>query len=115
VPDPVNLTRLHEFADGTSDGVERLARLFLEDTRESMAELAAAHAGGDAVALRRLAHRFGGTCAACGADALAALLFDLESLAPDRAAPPSLLEAIARAHDEAAGFLTDFLEAQPRS
>jgi HPt (histidine-containing phosphotransfer) domain-containing protein len=83
VADPVDLSRLEEFADGTPDGVPRLVRLFLEDASESMAELAAARAAEDAAALRRVAHRFGGSSAACGAGRLATALFELERLPLD--------------------------------
>jgi HPt (histidine-containing phosphotransfer) domain-containing protein len=116
VGDPVDLVRLEEFADGTPDGVPRLIRLFLEDATESMEELTAAREAGDAAALRRLAHRFGGSSAACGAARLAAALFELESLPLD-AAPGAapLLREIDAAWSDTMGFLTRYLETQAQS
>jgi HPt (histidine-containing phosphotransfer) domain-containing protein len=109
--------RLEEFADGAEDGVPRLVRLYLDDAAESMAELAAARQAQDADMLRRIAHRFGGSSAACGAGPLAALLFELERLAPGTAAleAEALLRDIDAACAATTSFLTRYLEAHAQS
>src|SRR3954454_13444762 len=79
MPTPVDLTRLEAFCDGTPEGFRGVVEIFLSDTLETLTELDAAITRGDRAAVRLRAHRAGGSCAACGASALAALLEHLES------------------------------------
>ena len=112
MPEPVNLARLREFSDGPA-GVAELVRLFLEDARDSMAQLAAARDAGDAPALRFVAHRFGGTCAACGAEDMAAALFALERIDAGSAPGPAALRLVDTIHDayaDVTAFFTAYLE-----
>ena len=114
MPEPVDLARLDEFADGSADGVPRLVRLFLEDGAANMAQLAAACEAVDPAAVRMIAHRFGGSCAACGARALAAALFELERLdVSGGMSPAALFDRVATAYAEAIGFLSRYLEGHP--
>lgn len=115
--DPVNLARLEEFSDGTPAGLAGLVQLFLDDSRDSLAQLVDAGRRGDRDALCLLAHRFGGTCAACGAERLARQLRELEEAAPQlsRGDGARLIERIGAAHREAALYLAGFLKGLQRS
>jgi HPt (histidine-containing phosphotransfer) domain-containing protein len=76
---PVDIARLESFCDGTANGLRLIVDIFLEDTLETLQELGAAVERADPDATRMLAHRAGGSSAACGASRLAALLFELET------------------------------------
>ena len=77
--DPVDLERLREFSDGTNDGVRMLAGLFLDQLEEAARALR--RSAGARMELETIAHRTGGTAGACGADALAGVLLNIESMA----------------------------------
>lgn len=79
MPAPVDIDRLQAFCDGSAEGLRTVVDIFLTDTLETLDELAAAVERSDAEAIRLLAHRAGGSSAACGASPLAALLFQLET------------------------------------
>lgn len=85
MPARVDLARLREFSDGTPEGLRELVEIFLSDSAQTMRELAAAVREGAAAQVELLAHRAGGSSAACGAARLSDLLFDLERLGRARA------------------------------
>lgn len=66
-----------------------LAEFYLEHSRERIASLHQAAGAGDAAALARIAHAFGGSCASMGATALCRLCKDLEIAAKTGAVPDS--------------------------
>lgn len=80
---------LEAFCDGI-EGLRAVVEIFLADTLETLQELDAAVVRADEEAIRLLAHRAGGSSAACGANTLATLLSRLETSAtaitPDQAA-----------------------------
>ena len=78
--DPIDLSRLREFSDGTDHGVRYLAALFLGHMDECVAAIRAAVEAGDGERIRTEAHRGAGTAGACGARGLSTGLLELESL-----------------------------------
>jgi HPt (histidine-containing phosphotransfer) domain-containing protein len=81
MPDPVDLERLREFSDGTSDGVRTLAALFLDELEQAHRALGRAAAANRSSELESIAHRAGGSAGACGASTLAGVLLHIESMA----------------------------------
>ena len=108
---PVDLVRLEAFCDGTPEGLRAVVDIFLSDTQETLTELEAAMSRGDADAVRLLAHRAGGSCAACGASTLAALLEELESASerPPRD-QPAIVRQLASEFEAIARFLRSHSE-----
>jgi HPt (histidine-containing phosphotransfer) domain-containing protein len=108
---PVDIDRLRELSDGSATGLRAMIDIFLDDTRGTLAELAAALKGQDDEAVRLLAHRAGGSSAACGAFHLAALLFRIES-APtlNGAEKESLGRQVAHEFADVARFLETYME-----
>jgi HPt (histidine-containing phosphotransfer) domain-containing protein len=107
---PVDTERLRELSDGSATGMRMTIDIFLEDTRDTLAELAVAVRGPDQDAVRLLAHRAGGSSAACGAVRLAALLWRLESASPLTAAEAeSLARQVAREFEDVERFLETYM------
>ena len=77
---PIDLSRLREFSDGTDHGVRYLAALFISHMDECVASIRAAVTAEDGERVRTEAHRGAGTAGACGAQGLYRGLLELESL-----------------------------------
>jgi len=109
---PVDIARLEEFSDGTSDGLRALIRLFLTDTGDTIAELGTAVDESDQDAIRQLAHRAGGSCAVCGAAPLAARLLALEdrSVSAGPQDDARLIRAVRAEFANVTTFLDHYLE-----
>ena len=80
MPDPIDLERLREFSDGTDDGLRTLAGLMLDELADAAVALGRAAGANDETELAAVAHRASGTAGACGADTLAAVLLNIESM-----------------------------------
>jgi HPt (histidine-containing phosphotransfer) domain-containing protein len=106
--DPIDLSRLHEFSDGSDDGLRQLAELFMTHMTEARAALGPAVANARADVVRREAHKAAGTAGACGARRLGELLTTLERLAEKGI--DGTVEVLAEIDDELARVRT-FLEA----
>ena len=77
--DPVDMERLMEFTDGSSDNLRELVELYLTQTTDQLEKLGAAIAAADAGEVRRVAHSCAGASATCGMRQLVPLLRELES------------------------------------
>ena len=77
---PIDLTRLRDFSDGTEAGLRDLAGLFVTHMEECLLAIQRAVEERDSAVIRSEAHRGAGTFGACGAQPLAALLLELETL-----------------------------------
>jgi CheY-like chemotaxis protein len=75
----VDAARLRSFRDDHPDVAGRLADLFAQTTPETLDELRDALARGDAEAVRRGAHKLGGSCQNVGATFMATLCRSLEA------------------------------------
>src|SRR5579883_2846759 len=75
---PVDMERLLEFTDGSTDNLRELVTLYLTQTTEQFDKLRAAVAASDAAEVRRLAHSCAGASATCGMRHLVPLLRELE-------------------------------------
>lgn len=69
-PAPVDIAALADIAGGDAGVVANLLRGFVESTERDLAAIVAAHAGGDAEAVARDAHRIKGAARLVGAHAL---------------------------------------------
>lgn len=101
------------FSDGTPAGFRWLLRMFLDDAAGTIGQLRAAIEAGDAGPIRLLAHRAGGTAAACGASRLAALLFALEDGPRSSAGDRELIDSITAELEAVTWYLGAHLEAPP--
>ena len=78
MPDPIDVSRLREFSDGTPDGVRQLVDMFLAHAGETFDQLRGAIGQARADDICSLAHRAAGAAGACGAVELARLLAVIE-------------------------------------
>jgi HPt (histidine-containing phosphotransfer) domain-containing protein len=78
---PIDLTRLRDFSDGTEAGLRDLAGLFVTHMDECVTALRRGVETQDVDLIRVEAHRGAGTFGACGAQVLSALLARLEQVA----------------------------------
>jgi CheY-like chemotaxis protein len=76
----VDVERLMEFSDGTTESLRELVNLYLDQTRKQLDQLKAATEAGNAEEVRRIAHSSAGASATCGMVTLAPLLRELEHL-----------------------------------
>ena len=76
--DPVDMERLMEFTDGSSDNLRELVELYLTQTTEQLEKLRNSVAAADAAEVRRVAHSCAGASATCGMRQLVPLLRELE-------------------------------------
>lgn len=115
MPPPVDLARLEAFSDGTAEGLRFITGIFIGDTLATLHELCAAVERADADAICLLAHRAGGSSAACGASTLAALLFQLETAASPRTcgADSRLATQITGEFEAVKSFLETYVEGLP--
>jgi HPt (histidine-containing phosphotransfer) domain-containing protein len=106
---PIDVTRLRDFSDGTESGLRDLAALLVTHMEECLLAIRRGVAEQDGEVIRSEAHRGAGTFAACGAQPLAALLADVEKLGAAR----HVDEVSARLPEVAAEVerVRDFLEA----
>ena len=104
--DPAAWRELQDTA-GPEFAVE-LAGTFLEESPLLLAEIARAHAQGDAEAFRRAAHSLKSNALTFGATALAQQARALE-LAPLAAADAAALAALQAVHDTAAAALRELI------
>ena len=77
---PIDLTRLRDFSDGTESGLRDLAALLVTHMEECLLAICRAVDEQDGAVIRSEAHRGAGTFGACGAQPLAALLLNVERL-----------------------------------
>ena len=83
-PQPVDVERLMEFSDGTTESLRELITLYLDQTRTQLAQMEAAVVAADATELRRVAHSSAGASATCGVIALTPLLRELERMGQEQ-------------------------------
>jgi CheY-like chemotaxis protein/nitrogen-specific signal transduction histidine kinase/HPt (histidine-containing phosphotransfer) domain-containing protein len=74
----VDVERLMEFSDGTTESLRELITLYLGQTRKQLDQLKAAVDAGNAPDVRRVAHSCAGASATCGMVTMAPLLRELE-------------------------------------
>ncbi|PYR89073.1 MAG: hypothetical protein DMF84_25540 [Acidobacteria bacterium] len=112
----MDLARLEGFSDGTYEGMRQVVELFLEESRDTVTAMTVAVGEPDRPALISLAHRLGGSCAAVGAAALAARLFELEMRGRivSREELANLMAGLEREFEETMRFLTAYLEGHAR-
>ena len=80
LPPAVDVERLMEFSDGTTESLRELINLYLDQTRKQLDQLHAAVKAGNAPDVRRIAHSSAGASATCGMVTMAPLLRELEHL-----------------------------------
>ena len=80
LPPAVDVERLMEFSDGTTESLRELINLYLDQTRKQLDQLQAAVTTGNAPEVRRIAHSSSGASATCGMVTMAPLLRELEQL-----------------------------------
>lgn len=76
----VDVERLMEFSDGTTESLRELITLYLDQTRKQLDQLQLAITGSNAAEVRRIAHSSAGASATCGMVSIAPLLRQLEHL-----------------------------------
>jgi CheY-like chemotaxis protein/HPt (histidine-containing phosphotransfer) domain-containing protein len=76
----VDMDRLMEFSDGTTESLRELIALYLDQTRKQLDQLTAAAVAGNAAEVRRIAHSSAGASATCGMVNLAPVLRELEHM-----------------------------------
>jgi CheY-like chemotaxis protein/HPt (histidine-containing phosphotransfer) domain-containing protein len=81
VSPPVDVERLLDVAGGDEELLQELVELYLDQTSDSIEQLSAAVATGDASSVKRLAHSCVGGSATCGMNAIVTPLRELESMA----------------------------------
>ena len=114
MPAPVDIERLEAFCDGTAAGLRAVVDIFLSDTLETLTELDRAAGRADLDTVRLLAHRAGGSSAACGAASLAALLRRIEnSVSPEEAVIPGMIRDVLDEFDVVTRFLQAYVEGLP--
>jgi HPt (histidine-containing phosphotransfer) domain-containing protein len=102
---PIDLARLRDFSDGTDAGLRDLAGLFVTHMDECLIALRRGVAEQDVELIRSEAHRGAGTFGACGAQALSALLAEVEAFALSQQLPeasarlPDVEREVARVHE----------------
>ena len=91
----VDLERLLEFSGGDTDNFKELVELYLNQTRNQLAEISQALNGGDPATASRIAHSCAGASATCGMVAIVPILRELEQSgkAGDLAVLPGLFQA----------------------
>jgi HPt (histidine-containing phosphotransfer) domain-containing protein len=111
---PIDLTRLRDFSDGTESGLRELAALFVTHMEECLLAIRRGVAEWDGEVIRSEAHRGAGTFGACGAQPLAALLVDLEKLGAAQNVDEALalLPEVAGEVDRVREFLEATLESR---
>jgi CheY-like chemotaxis protein len=93
---PIDLAILSDVTNNDAEDMQYLAGIYLENSRASLAKIAAAIASQDAEALQHSAHGCAGSSASFGASRLAELLRELEAMGRERRladAPSKHLEA----------------------
>jgi len=75
---PVDMERLLDFSDGSTENLRELVTLYLKQTAEQLEQLTAAAQAGSAVEVRRLAHSCAGASSTCGMLRIVPLLRELE-------------------------------------
>jgi len=80
---PVDMERLTDAVEGDEELLQELIELYLNHTTDSIKQLNAAVAAGDAIEVKRLAHTCVGGSATCGMDAIVTPLRELERMAED--------------------------------
>mgnify|MGYP003337468312 CR=1 FL=1 len=76
----VDVERLMEFSDGTTESLRELINLYLDQTRKQLDQLTAVVDADNASEVRRIAHSSAGASATCGMITIAPLLRELEHL-----------------------------------
>ena len=121
MPDPIDVSRLREFSDGTPDGVRQLVAMFLAHVGETFEELRGAIGQARADDIRSLAHRAAGAAGACGAVELARLLAIIETHGTEQqvGGTPALMDQadaeLARVRTFLAVFVDDHEESNEAS
>jgi HPt (histidine-containing phosphotransfer) domain-containing protein len=114
MPGPVDIERLEAFCDGTAAGLRAVVDIFLTDTLETLTELDRAVARADLDTVHLLAHRAGGSSAACGAGSLAGLLGRIEmSGSLEEADVPGLIHDVLDEFGVVTRFLQAYVEGLP--
>ncbi|MGV3775003.1 MAG: Hpt domain-containing protein [Verrucomicrobiales bacterium] len=88
---PVDMDRLRDFTDGTSENLRELINLYIDQTDIYLTELKTAADAGDPNQVRRIAHSAAGSSATCGMTALAAFLRTIEQAAEGSSLDEALL------------------------
>jgi HPt (histidine-containing phosphotransfer) domain-containing protein len=97
-PPAIDLAALHEVTGGNVQVERDLLGDFRDSINEDEAGLRAAHASGDAVTLRRYAHRIQGACCVIGALELAAACADIQQRAKTAPQDTSHIDLAPLAH-----------------
>lgn len=77
---PVEVKRIHEFAEGDGEAFRSLVQLYLQQTTEQLAQMQAAIQAGQSRELEHLAHSCAGASATCGMNAIVPALRTLEQM-----------------------------------
>jgi HPt (histidine-containing phosphotransfer) domain-containing protein len=77
-PPPVNMERLLDFTNGNPEDLRELISLYLRQTTEQVAQIAAAVQANAPAEVRRLAHSCAGASATCGMTRIVPFLRELE-------------------------------------
>jgi HPt (histidine-containing phosphotransfer) domain-containing protein len=109
--DPVDIDRLLEFTEGNSDSFRELVTLYLNQTREQVAQLLAAIKAADAFEIRRVAHSCAGASATCGMSKLVLSLRELERQGTEGKLTNAceLGEEVSREFDRIRNFLETYM------
>ena len=75
---PVDMERLLDFSDGSTENLRELVTLYLKQTAEQLEQLTAAAQAGSTAEVRRLAHSCAGASSTCGMLRIVPLLRELE-------------------------------------
>ena len=112
---PVDMERLNDFTSGNAEELRDLINLYLNQTREQIAQLLAAVKAGKAPDVRRLAHSCAGASATCGMAGILPPLRELEREGESGQLnhAPELAEQAEQEFHRIQTFLENFLAQQP--
>ena len=108
---PVDMERLLDFTDGSSDSLRELVTLYLSQTGEQLEKLEAAVGAALPSEARRIAHSCAGASATCGMRRLVPLLRELErqGLEGKLTTAPQICQDAAREFKRIRSFLESYL------
>jgi HPt (histidine-containing phosphotransfer) domain-containing protein len=111
---PVDMERLLDFTNGNPDDLRELINLYLKQTGEQVAQLAAAVAADSAAEVRRLAHSCAGASATCGMGGIVPMLREMEKQGYEEhlVTAPELSVQIENEFKRIRVYLEDYLQKQ---
>src|SRR5581483_1333983 len=114
-PEPVDMERLLDFANGDPNNLSELMELYLQQTTKQIEQLNTAVETRNADAVKHLAHSCAGASSTCGMSGMVAPLRELERQGNDGLEPnaPQLASDVNSEFARIQKFLLDYLKSMP--